>query len=72
VVGSVRWTAEYILLHRLILFGWKPILVLHMQRSRIRLFTFILEKGFFYPWSTNQCICSLNVIEKYRYSWVFI
>ncbi len=46
MVGSVFWTAEEILLFRLILFGSKPIFVLHMQRIIIRLFTFIREKEF--------------------------
>ncbi len=59
VVGSVRWTAEKILLLVLILMGWKPIFVLHMQRNRIRLFTLLCEKEFFYPHSTDLSICFL-------------
>jgi hypothetical protein len=46
MVGSVCWTAQEILQLRQILFGWKPIFVLDMWRSRIRLFTFICEKEF--------------------------
>ncbi len=65
MVGSVRWTAEEILLLKLILIGWKPIFVLHMQRSRMRLFTFLSSQ-----YKSGHLLFKCNL--KVKYCWVFI